>query len=81
MAASQRNQITRRRFAQVFGSATAGMLVAPALLRGRNLNDRLNIAIIGAGGRGASNADSVKSENIVAVCDVNGTNLDAAAAR
>jgi predicted dehydrogenase len=65
----------------VFGSATAGMLVAPALLRGRNLNDRLNIAIIGAGGRGASNADSVKSENIVAVCDVNGTNLDAAAAR
>jgi hypothetical protein len=58
-----------------------GGLVAPALLRGSNLNDRLNIAIIGAGGRGASNADSVKSENIVIVCDVNAVNLDAAAAR
>lgn len=50
-------------------------------MRGANLNDKLNIAIIGAGGRGSSNPESVQSENIVAVCDVNGRNLDAAAAR
>ncbi len=37
--------------------------------------------MIGAGGRGGSNADSVRNENIVALCDVNAGNLDAAAAR
>jgi predicted dehydrogenase len=39
----------------------------------------LNIAIIGAGGRGGANTDGVKSENIVALCDVNQDALDAAA--
>jgi predicted dehydrogenase len=33
-------------------------------------NNKLNIAVIGAGGKGASDTDSVKSENIVALCDV-----------
>ncbi len=33
-------------------------------------NERLNIAIIGAGGRGAANLSEVGSENIVALCDV-----------
>ena len=39
-------------------------------MRGRNLNERLNIAIIGAGGRGAANLQGVGSENIVVLCDV-----------
>jgi len=56
-------------------------VTAPALLRGQNLNNRLNIAIIGAGGRGAANTASVKSENIVVLCDVNGRNLDAACSK
>ncbi len=73
--------ISRRRFTQTVGTAAASAFAAPALLRGANLNDRLNIAIIGAGGRGGSNAESVKSENIVSICDVNAANLDAAAAR
>lgn len=60
--------------------AAAGSLAAPSLLRGRNLNDKLNVAIIGAGGRGRSNTKGVASENIVALCDVNERNLDAAAA-
>jgi len=47
----------------IAGSAT---FAAPAILRARNLNEKLNIAIIGAGGRGASNMQSVASENIVA---------------
>ncbi|MGQ9454830.1 MAG: Gfo/Idh/MocA family protein [Armatimonadota bacterium] len=34
-------------------------------------NDKLNIAIIGCGGRGRANLDAVKSENIVALCDTN----------
>ena len=54
---------------------------APALLRGRNLNDKLNIAIIGAGGRGATDTAGVASENIVVLCDVNATALEAQGAK
>jgi len=73
--------ISRRRFLKsttaVGAAATVGF--APAILRGRNLNSRLNIAIIGAGGRGGGNMESVASENIVALCDVNENNLNRAA--
>ncbi len=37
---------------------------------GRSPNEKLNIAIVGAGGRGASNLAGVAGENIVALCDV-----------
>jgi predicted dehydrogenase len=59
-------RITRRRFL----AASAAALAAPAFLRARGANDRLNIAMIGSGGRGAANLAGVKSENIVALCDV-----------
>src|SRR5262245_66572849 len=39
-------------------------LAAPAIIRGRDLNDKLNLAIIGAGGRGADNLRGVQSENV-----------------
>lgn len=71
--------VSRRRFlstAAVAGSAAT--LGAPALVRGRNLNEKLNIAIIGSGGRGRSNMNSVASENIVALCDVSEFNLNKA---
>ena len=45
-------------------------LGAPALLRGAAVNEKLNIAIIGVGGRGGANLNGVRSENIVALCDV-----------
>ncbi len=70
--------ISRRQFSRTLFTAAGALTVAPAFLRGQNLNSKLNIAIIGAGGRGAANTDSVKSENIVAFCDVNGRNLDMA---
>jgi len=73
--------VSRRSFlrssAVAAGVATVG---APAIARGQNLNEKLHIAIIGAGGRGGGNMDAVSSENIVALCDVNQANLDAAAA-
>jgi predicted dehydrogenase len=72
-----RSRITRRSFLGAAGAA----VVAPAFLRGRNLNDKLNIAIIGAGGRGGSNLQSVSTENIVALCDVSVKALNSAAAR
>jgi hypothetical protein len=42
----------------------------PTLLRGQNLNSKLNIAVIGAGGKGASDTDCCSGENIYALCDV-----------
>jgi predicted dehydrogenase len=65
----------RRRFLGTVAMAGAATFAAPAFLRGRNLNDKLNIAVIGCGGRGAANMQSVASENIVALCDVNADNL------
>ena len=42
-------------------------------------NEKLNIGIIGASGRGGSNTRSVSSENIVALCDVDQKRLAKAA--
>ncbi len=72
---------TRRKFARTIFTATAALGAAPALLRGQNLNNKLNIAVIAAGGRGGSNLASVSSENIVALCDVNARNLNDAATK
>src|SRR5882757_2754053 len=70
--------LNRRRF---LATTAASVALAPAFLRGQNLNHKLNIAIVGSGGRGGSNLESVSSENIVALCDVNANNLNAAAAK
>ncbi len=72
---------TRRQFGLTVAGAAAGVFAAPAILRGRNLNEKLNIAVIGVGGRGASNLDGVSSENIVALCDVFEPALEQAGAR
>jgi len=74
------NPFSRRRFLIGATAATAGAALGfPALLRGQSLNNKLNIAVIGCGGRGGSNLADVSSENIVALCDVNENNLNAAA--
>lgn len=69
----------RRSFLKTAVAASGLSLGAPAFLRGKNLNDKLNIAIIGSGGRGGSNMANVATENIVALCDVNENHLHAAA--
>ncbi len=38
--------------------------------RTRSPNEKLNVACIGVGGRGASNVDGMAGENLVALCDV-----------
>ena len=73
--------VSRRRFTQ-WMAAGAGALAFPAIVRGQNLNNRLDVVAIGVGGRGAGNlGDVARSENIVAVCDVAAGPLDAAAAK
>ncbi len=68
---SKRRNVSRRGFLKSAATAATAGFAAPAILRGRNLNEKLNIAIIGSGGRGGANLRSVESENIVALCDVN----------
>jgi predicted dehydrogenase len=75
------HRLNRRQFTGRLLLGAGGILGAPALLRGQNLNNKLNLAVIATGGRGGSNLDSVSSENIVALCDVNAKALDAAAAK
>jgi predicted dehydrogenase len=66
---------TRRRFLAQATAAGVAAITAPAIVRGRNLNEKLNLAIIGSGGRGAENLRGVKSENIAILCDVSEANL------
>ena len=63
-------QPTRRQFARTLAGAGLGILGVPALLRGRGLAEKLNIALVGVGGRGADNLKALSGENIVALCDV-----------
>ncbi len=72
---------SRRQFGRQVASGTFATFAAPAFLRSRGLNEKLNIAVIGVGGRGAGNLDGVSSENIVAVCDVAEASLGQAAAQ
>jgi predicted dehydrogenase len=66
---------TRRGFLH----AAAGVFAAPAFLRGRNVNEKLRIAIIGAGGRGGGNLKEVSGEEIAVLCDVFEPAVDRAA--
>lgn len=70
MTSQQTRRISRRTFGKS-ALAAAGMLAAPAFLRARNPGDKLNIAMVGVGGRGQANLKGVASENIVALCEVN----------
>ncbi|MBI4659806.1 MAG: Gfo/Idh/MocA family oxidoreductase [Verrucomicrobia bacterium] len=63
--------LNRRSFLRMSALTTgAFMLDAPALLRGQNLNNKIGIGVIGAGGRGSYAIQQSRSENIVALCDV-----------
>lgn len=71
---------SRRRFLQASLAASAAVslpFILPA--RARGANERLNIGVIGVGGRGAGNLAGVSGENIVALCDVDADRLNAAA--
>ena len=73
-----RNIISRRKF---LAAGAAAAVAVPGVLRAQDAPNRLNIAIIGCGGRGAHNLSAVSGENIVALCDVNSAAIDAAAAK
>ncbi len=71
-------QVTKRRtFLKQATVAGAGVMVLRSglLAAGKSPSDKLNIAVIGVGGRGRANLNGVRGENIVALCDVNSKNL------
>ncbi|HKB05685.1 MAG TPA: Gfo/Idh/MocA family oxidoreductase [Gemmataceae bacterium] len=72
--------ITRRRFLQTSAAATF-LAGAPAYVRGRDLNSKIDVAVVACGGRGGANMREVsKSEYITALCDVNADAVDKAKA-
>ena len=75
------NRSSRRQFGRAVAGAAASSFAMPAIVRGRNLNEKLNIAAIGVGGRGGANLEGVAAENIVAICDVYEPAVDRAAVK
>jgi predicted dehydrogenase len=74
-ATKQRNNsvVTRRELMRGLGAAAAFTIVPRHVLAGAGYtppSEKLNIAGIGIGGRGAGDLHEVSSENIVALCDV-----------
>jgi predicted dehydrogenase len=72
---------SRRGFARTVLGSALGALTFPAIGRGRGASEKLNIALVGVGGRGADNHKSVDSQNVVALCDVDDGRLGEAAKR
>ncbi|HKQ36549.1 MAG TPA: Gfo/Idh/MocA family oxidoreductase [Verrucomicrobiae bacterium] len=74
------NSQSRRKFFIQISTATAGTALLPRISRGASgpsANGKLNVAVIGAGGKGSSDTDDVAKlgENIVALCDVDKNTL------
>lgn len=72
----------RRSFVQTAAATGAGLLILPGSIRARgSATDKLNIALIGAHGRGSQHYRSLEGENVVAICDVHAGNMALAAAQ
>ena len=86
MNSKHRLSFSRRHFLKSTLATTSaiglGTAVAPAILAQRNPNSKLNIAVVGIGGRGGANiaemvAETNGSEKLLAFCDVNANTLAA----
>ncbi|GAB6166059.1 Gfo/Idh/MocA family oxidoreductase [Thermostilla marina] len=76
-----RSRLTRRRLLKSAVAASSILVVPSGLVRGYTANEKVNIGIIGSGGRGGANLQGVSGENIVALCDVDSNRLGRAAQR
>ena len=75
-----RSHLNRRRFFRQAGAAAAaaGSMARLAPAKSPSPNGKLNIAVIGTGGRGRANMLAMAEENVVALCDVDRQRLDTA---
>lgn len=71
----------RRRFLRGSGTAAVAAMASVHYLPSRvfGANERLNVGVIGVGGRGAAGLSAAASQNVAAVCDVVRDSVDAAA--
>ena len=65
-------QLNRRDFLRNMVCTSSGLIILSnsRLVKGTQANNKLNVAGIGVGGRGAADINGVASENIVALCDI-----------
>jgi predicted dehydrogenase len=68
-------RVSRRRFLRGVALTGAAALGAPAFVHSRSPNGKVHLAMIGCGGRGAANMQEMLGETIVALCDVDDSNL------
>ncbi|MCR4410685.1 MAG: Gfo/Idh/MocA family oxidoreductase [Candidatus Saccharicenans sp.] len=75
--------LSRREFLGKTAASAAGLMVVPRHVIGgqkdkkkKAPSDTLNIGCVGVGGKGFSDVQSVSSENIVALCDVDATMME-----
>lgn len=80
MNQSESATLQRRQFLKQT-AVGAGLLILPSgVVSGKNSpNNKLNVALIGAWGRGKAHHGAVKGENIVAICDVDRNHIAQAA--
>ena len=76
-----RSRLNRRRFlAQSTAAIAAGYFVNPTLAAdSAAANEKLNIAVVGTANKGWHNVEQLRSQNIVALCDVDENYLNRAA--
>src|ERR1700747_412427 len=71
--------MSRRDFVNTLALAGAGLTIVPRHVLGRGMtapSDLVNVAVVGINGQGATNAQAMWSQNIVAICDVDEALLD-----
>jgi predicted dehydrogenase len=75
--------LPRRQFLKSTAATGIGLVILPSgVLSGQNApSNKLNIALIGAWGRGFAHFDSIAGENVVALCDVDENHFKEAAER
>src|SRR5438094_2931896 len=74
------HRTNRREFLRQSALAGVGIWVGGrAGAQSRSANEKLNIACVGVGGRGAANLKGISSENVVLLCDIDDTHLAKAA--
>jgi hypothetical protein len=72
-------KFSRRNFIKTTAASTT-FLGFPAITRAKSPNSKLQVGLIGVGGRGRSHVNACKYEDIVALCDVNENSLKGALA-
>ncbi|MEK7257977.1 MAG: Gfo/Idh/MocA family oxidoreductase, partial [Bacteroidota bacterium] len=70
----KKSELNRRDFVKAAGLTAAGLMIVPRHVLGKGYrapSDKLNIALVGCGGKGEAHRDALKGfENFVAFCDV-----------